>query len=176
MSKQVTYNQHPEQQARDIIDQKLEQAGWAIQSVKHFNRNSSLGVAVREYPTDSGPVDYLLFVDGEPVAIIEAKEENFGHKLNTVEEQSARYADSKLKYIEQAEIAFLYESTGVVTRFTNRNDPAPRAREVFNFHRPETLQKWANEGKTPCAPNLKPYLRSILTICLRLNSACAIAN
>ena len=36
MSKQVTYNQHPEQQARDIIDQKLEQAGWAVQSVKYF--------------------------------------------------------------------------------------------------------------------------------------------
>ena len=103
MNKQVTYNQHPEQKARDIIDQKLEQAGWTIQSVKHFNPNSSLGVAVREYPTDSGPVDYLLFVDREPVAIIEAKEENFGHKLNTVEEQSARYADSELKHIPQAD-------------------------------------------------------------------------
>ena len=123
MAKPVTYNQHPEQQARDIIDQKLEQAGWAVQSVKHFNPNSSLGVAVREYLTDSSPVDYLLFVDGEPVAIIEAKEENFGHKLNTVEEQSARYADSKLKHIPQADIAFLYKSTGVITRFTNRNDP-----------------------------------------------------
>ena len=106
MGKQITYNQHPEQQARDIIDQKLKQAGWTIQSVKHFNPNSSLGVAVREYPTDSGPVDYLLFVDREPVAIIEAKEENFGHKLNTVEEQSARYADSELKHIPQADIAF----------------------------------------------------------------------
>ena len=155
MTQQTTYNQHPEQQARDIIDQKLEQAGWAIQSVKNFNRNSSLGVAVREYPTDSGPVDYLLFVDGDPVAMIEAKPENFGHKLNTVEEQSARYADSELNYIQQAEIAFLYESTGVVTRFTNRNDPAPRAREVFHFHRPETLQKWANEGKNTLRAKLK---------------------
>ena len=155
MNKRVTYNQHPEQQARDIIDQKLEQAGWAVQSVKNFNRNSSLGVAVREYPTDSGPVDYLLFVDGDPVAMIEAKPENFGHKLNTVEEQSARYADSELNYIQQAEIAFLYESTGVVTRFTNRNDPAPRAREVFHFHRPETLQKWASEGKNTLRAKLK---------------------
>lgn len=155
MGKQITYNQHPEQQARDIIDQKLKQAGWTIQSVKHFNPNSSLGVAVREYPTDSGPVDYLLFVDREPVAIIEAKEENFGYKLNTVEEQSARYADSELKHIPQADIAFLYESTGVITRFTNRNDPAPRAREVFHFHRPETLQKWANEGKNTLRAKLK---------------------
>ena len=72
-----------------------------------------------------------------------------------MEEQSARYADSELNYIQQAEIAFLYESTGVVTRFTNRNDPAPRAREVFNFHRPETLQKWASEGKNTLRAKLK---------------------
>ena len=155
MSKQISHNQHPEQQARDMIDQKLQQAGWAIQSVQTFNPNSSLGVAVREYPTDTGPVDYLLFVDREPVAIIEAKEENYGHKLNTVEEQSARYANSQLKHIPQADIAFLYESTGVITRFTNRNDPAPRAREVFHFHKPETLQKWANEGKNTLRAKLK---------------------
>ena len=155
MTRPIFYNQHPEQQARDIIDQKLEQAGWMIQTVNSYNPNAGLGVAVREYPTATGPVDYLLFVDREPVAMIEAKPENFGHKLNTVEEQSARYADSELKNISQAEIAFLYESTGVVTHFTNRNDPAPRAREVFHFHRPETLQKWANEGKNTLRAKLK---------------------
>ena len=37
----------------------------------------------------------------------------------------------------------MYESTGVVTRFTNRNDPVPRSREVFSFPRPETMQEWA---------------------------------
>ena len=74
MTKPVTYNQHPEQQARDIIDQKLEQAGWTIQSVKHFNPNNSLGVAVREYPTDSGPVDYLLFVDREQIGRASCRE------------------------------------------------------------------------------------------------------
>ncbi|MFC0820494.1 type I restriction endonuclease subunit R [Moraxella marmotae] len=143
----MEHNQNPEQQARDIIDQKLQQAGWIVQKVNDFNPNAGLGIAVKEYPTDSGPVDYLLFVDRQPIAIIEAKEEQYGYKLNTVKEQSGRYANSRLKYISQAQIAFLYESTGVITRFTNRNDPKPRAREVFHFHRPETLQKWANEGQ-----------------------------
>ena len=67
MAKPVTYNQHPEQKARDIIDQKLEQASWTVQSIEHYNPIHSSYVAVREYPTDSSPVDYLLFVDGEPV-------------------------------------------------------------------------------------------------------------
>ncbi|STO55564.1 type III restriction protein res subunit [Canicola haemoglobinophilus] len=153
-------NQNPEQQARDLIDKQLIEAGWVIQNLKNYNPAAGLGIAVREYPTESGPVDYLLFVDRTPVAVIEAKEESFGHKLNIVEEQSSRYATSKLKYISKADIAFLYESTGVITHFTNRNDPTPRAREVFSFHRPETLQRWANEGKQTLRNKLKniPHL------------------
>ena len=41
---------------------------------------------------------------------------------------------------------FLYESTGIVTRFTDGRDPRPRSREVFNFHRPETLKEWFAQG------------------------------
>lgn len=36
-------------------------------------------------------------------------------------------------------LPFCYESTGVETRFTNGLDPEPRSRNVFAFHRPETL-------------------------------------
>jgi type I restriction enzyme R subunit len=33
----------------------------------------------------------------------------------------------------------VYESTSIITRFTDGFDPNPRAREVFGFLRPETL-------------------------------------
>ena len=36
---------------------------------------------------------------------------------------------------------FVYESTGVLTRFTDARDPKPRSREIFNFPRPETLRE-----------------------------------
>ena len=39
-------------------------------------------------------------------------------------------------------LPFFYESTGVETHFTNGLDPEPRARNVFAFHRPETLAEW----------------------------------
>ncbi len=63
----------PEGKARQQIDQKLEQAGWVIQDMKQLNLAVSLGVAVREYPTDSGPADYVLFVNRNAVGVIEAK-------------------------------------------------------------------------------------------------------
>jgi type I restriction enzyme R subunit len=48
-------NQNPEQITRDRIDEKLEQAGWKVQSNKKIDFGAGLGVAVREYQTDVSP-------------------------------------------------------------------------------------------------------------------------
>ena len=52
----------PEQKARQIIDKKLEQSGWIVQDMKQLNLFAGLGVAVREFPTSTGPVDYALLL------------------------------------------------------------------------------------------------------------------
>lgn len=136
-------NQTPEQIARDKIDALLEEAGWVVQSAKKVDFNAGLGVAVREYTTDVGPADYVLFADRKAVGIVEAKPEDWGHIITTVEEQSAGYASANLKWVRNSEpLPFVYESTGVITRFTDGRDPHPRSREIFNFPRPQTLQEW----------------------------------
>lgn len=136
-------NQNPEQKTRDYIDAMLSNSGWSVQDKKRIDFGASLGVAVREYDTDVGPVDYALFVDKQAVGVIEAKPEDWGHKITTVEQQSSGYAGAKLKWVKNNEpLPFVYESTGVITRFTNGKDPKPRSREVFSFHRPETLKEW----------------------------------
>lgn len=138
----------PEQKARKVIDKKLEQSGWIIQDVKSLNPTVSRGVAVREFPTDTGPVDYALFVNGIPVGVIEAKKSEAGENITTVEEQSARYANSTFKWIKiEYSIRFAYEATDNLIRFTDYNDIKFRSRTVFSFHRPETLERLlANEG------------------------------
>jgi len=60
-------NQTPEQIARDEIDKQLAACGWVVQDKMKINLATSLGVAVREYMTDVGPADYILFVDKKPV-------------------------------------------------------------------------------------------------------------
>jgi len=87
-------NQTPEEIARDKIDKLLESSGWIIQNKKHIDLSAGNGVAVREYYTDIGPADYILFVDRKPVGVIEAKKEDEGVRLTTVEEQSTEYAQS----------------------------------------------------------------------------------
>ena len=141
-------NQNPEQIARDRIDAMLREVGWVVQSKSEVQLSASKGVAVREYQTDVGPADYVLFVDRKPVGIIEAKREDEGHRLTVVEEQSANYANSKLKYLKNDPLPFVYESTGTVTRFTDYRDPKPRGRNVFSFHKPETIAEWLKKGKS----------------------------
>ena len=68
-------NQNPEQIARDKIDENLVASGWVVQKIEEINLHQSLGVAVREYSNDVGPADYVLFIDGKPCGIIEAKGE-----------------------------------------------------------------------------------------------------
>ena len=131
----------PEQQAREQIDKRLIQSGWVIQDFRQLNPMAATGVAVREFPTSTGPVDYALFVDGVPVGVIEAKKDSAGENISTVETQSGRYANSKLKYVSvDYRIRFAYEATGVLTRFTDYDDIKYRSRVIFSFHRPETLK------------------------------------
>jgi type I restriction enzyme R subunit len=112
-------NKGPEQQARDQIDDQLRQAGWVVQDRQALDPNVGPGVAVRDYPTDTGPMDYLLLVGGEPAGVIEAKREEGGQHLNRVEEQLGGYGTAELKHVGQADL---------------------------RFHRPETLAEWLAEG------------------------------
>ena len=155
-------NQTPEQAARDKIDGQLSNAGWIVQDNKKIDFSAGLGIAVREYQTSVGPADYILFVDKKPVGVVEAKPENWGQRITTVEEQSGSYAAANLKWVNNREpLPFVYETTGVLTRFTNSRDPKPRSREVFNFPRPETIQDWHSQSASLRArlqglPNLDP--------------------
>ena len=130
----------PEDKARVTIDKKLIESGWTIQDVKSLNLSASLGIAVREFPTSTGPVDYALFLEGIPVGVIEAKKSELGENITSVESQSARYATSTFKWIKnEYRIRFDYEATDKLTRFTDYDDIKYRSRTVFSFHRPETL-------------------------------------
>ena len=135
----------PEQLARQKIDAQLEKAGWLVRDRSTFNRMEGTGVAVREWPTPVGPCDYMLFVGGKAVGVVEAKPA--GVTLSGVGEQSRGYLQ-----VEEGKLATWanpllchYESTGEETKFCWMRDPKPRSRPVFSFHRPETLLEMAQD-------------------------------
>jgi len=139
----------PEEKARIAIDVKLKEAGYILQDLKDFNPVASLGVVVREFPTHSGPVDYLIFIRGVPVGVIEAKASHLGEKLGMAAEQSLRYIKSGLKHFaQQPEMRFAYEATDELTYFCDYVDEKARTRALFSFHRPEQLNAWLHDEST----------------------------
>ncbi|MEE8424024.1 MAG: DEAD/DEAH box helicase family protein, partial [Thermodesulfobacteriota bacterium] len=139
----------PEEEARDVIDAMLNEAGWDVQDIDNVNIHYKQGVAIREFPLKKGYgyVDYLLYVDGQAAGVLEAKK--VGETLTGVEIQSDKYSkglpDDLPAYYRP--LPFCYESTGVETRFTNALDPIVRSRQVFSFHRPETLSAWVGTSE-----------------------------
>jgi type I restriction enzyme R subunit len=129
----------PEKQARVLIDQHLQDAGWIIQDPNAINLGEGVGIAIREFPLNSGFADYLLYAEDKAIGVVEAKPK--GYPLTGVETQSSKYTNGLPKDLPhyRLPLPFAYESTGEVTRFTNSLEPDCRSREVFSFHRPEEL-------------------------------------
>ena len=136
-----------EARARVEIDRQLETCGWVVQSRTGMNLYAAQGVAVREFimANGHGRADYLLFVDSKAVGAVEAKPS--GTPLAGVEPQSAKYSTGLPANLSAPcrPLPFLYESTGDETMFTDGFDPDPRSRQVFTFHRPESLARWLRE-------------------------------
>ncbi|NCN65186.1 MAG: DEAD/DEAH box helicase family protein [Candidatus Altiarchaeum hamiconexum] len=144
------YILEPEAKVRhDLINPALEKAGWKVQHFKTADINSFKGVAVEYFQMGKGvgEADYVLFVDGNAVGIIEAKKE--GETLIGKEPQAQKYSEGFPENYHHVDmpLPFVYMSSGSKTRFTNIWDPKPRSREIFSFPKPETIEKWVNEGK-----------------------------
>src|SRR5437870_4729920 len=134
----------PEAKAREKIDALLKQAGWLVQDREDMNLTAGEGIAVREFKLEKGHgyVDYLLFVDGNALGVVEAKPA--GYSFTSVEFQAKKYVEGLPASLTAPHkpLPFAYISTGEETVFINELDPQPRSRPIFSFHRPETLRQW----------------------------------
>lgn len=83
-----------ESDTRHIVDQQLRDAGWEVDSdllrySKGTRPEKTKNIAIAEWPTKSGPVDYALFIGFELVGLIEAKKSE--KDVPGVLQQTARY-------------------------------------------------------------------------------------
>jgi len=153
----------PEDRARENIDKLLTAAGWIVQNKKEANLTAGRGVAVREFPMKPGhgEADYLLFLDGAPIGVVEAKKE--GETLTGVELQTTKYSKGVPDNLPtpRRPLPFQYQSTGIETRFTNLLEPDARSRSVFSFHRPETHDQWLTQELQHPGSTLRAKLRNL---------------
>src|SRR6185295_111059 len=115
---------------KERIDPRLDSLGWKKAPFAGAHRTE-------EHPTDHGPADYVLHLDGSPVSVIEAKKLTVGPQ--NVLTQAQRYAralrDSNACFGEYR-VPFLYSTNGEVTWFHDIRHPLNLSRRVATFHTP----------------------------------------
>ncbi len=67
--------ERPEEKARKNIDSMLVASGWSVQNLDDYDFGVSIGVAIREFSIGRDAADYLLFLDGKAVGVVESKPE-----------------------------------------------------------------------------------------------------
>jgi type I restriction enzyme R subunit len=84
-----------EQATRALIDQQLRDRGWVANTVElRFGKGTrptkGVSLAIAEWPTQSGPADYALFVGEVCVGIVEAK--RYRRNISAAVDQAERYS------------------------------------------------------------------------------------
>ena len=151
------------------IDPRLKSAGWEIAAFRPDLDLARLSKhAVTEYPTDNGPADYALVVDGQILGIVEAKKVTLGPQ--NVLTQAERYSKGvKAGPIDERgyRVPFLYSTNGEVIWFHDVRHRLNRSRPVARFHEPAALTemfgrdiedelRWFGENPNAHA-RLRPY-------------------
>ncbi len=107
--------------------------------------NRTAADAIEEFPTDSGPGDYLLYLDGQPVADVEAKKLEVGPQ--NVVEQAKRYArslaNSPFHFGPQGyRLPFVYATNGELIYTCDLRDTLAQTRQIARFHTPDALREF----------------------------------
>ena len=129
------------QTRKELIDPEIRAAGWNIapfipdKPLSAYNR-----CAIEEYPTDNGPADYALCIDGKILGIVEAKKLSLGPQnvLNQAERYS-KGATNNLFNFDGYRIPFLYSTNGEVIWHDDVRHTMHRSRKIFHFHTPDAL-------------------------------------
>ncbi len=151
------------------IDISLHKRGWKVIPYKEGLDTSTCNQhAVGEYPTDNGPADYALFINGQLLGIIEAKK--YGIGAQNVLEQAKRYArgvkDATGRWGEYR-VPFLFSSSGEQVFFLDVRNPLNISRPLQDFFTPEALTEFFNRDEKAATdwftqnpidnPRLRPY-------------------
>ena len=128
---------------RLLIDPRLRADGWRVVSyARWLAGDRTTADAVEEHPTDSGPGDYLLYLDGRPVADVEAKKPEVGPQevIGQAKRYSRTLSDSPFHFGE-ARIPFVYSTNGYLVYHADLRPSLVAQREVARFHTPAALRE-----------------------------------
>lgn len=139
---------------RQLIEKMLQGCGWL--KMVNFTKGAKYDTcAVREYETTNGPADYVLFVDGEALGIVEAKKVAIPPQnvLSQAQRYSRGYQEGKFRFGE-FRVPFIYSTNGEVVWFQDLREDLSRSRQVAKFHTPEAMREMLSVDRGQALANL----------------------
>ena len=113
----------PEQKARVLIDQMFEDAGWKVVTRDDYSPSLSAAAIVEGILQGGKEADYLLFINGKAVGVLEAKKATTDVSSDKVTSQAEGYTQKLTKYYQYyaKPLPIVYVSNGQVTLFRDKD-------------------------------------------------------
>jgi len=124
--------------------------------------------ALEEFPTDNGPADYALYINGKIVAVVEAKKVTLGPQniLSQAERYATGISGSPFNY-SGFRVPFIYSTNGEIVWYHDLRNSLNRSRTVAKFHTPDALSERLREkfevscqrlaSRDNAHPMIRPY-------------------
>jgi len=124
------------------IDPLLKTLGWTVVPFEPSRSLSSYqDCAIEEYPTENGPADYALCLNGQIVGVVEAKKVGTGpQEVLTQAQRYSRGCSNSLLNYDGFRVPFLYSTNGELIWFHDVRNKLSRSRKVTQFHTPNALR------------------------------------
>ncbi len=134
----------PEEIAREKIDRALKRAGWAVVSREDYSPNLHAAAIKESLLKGQREADYMLFLEGKAIAILEAKRDDIDLEAAAAEQAEA-YAHELLDWETYWEkpLPFVYLANGNSILFKNLKDDEPKYVNLNTIHSPEQMAKLA---------------------------------
>lgn len=164
----------PEEQARVLIDEMLAAAGWAVVPRSEYLDVPHAQAVTEALTKGNNEADYLLFLDGKAIGVLEAKRAENSLGMH-VAEQTAKYSAGALPWYQTwtKPLPFLFMCNGDKLFFRNTLDPTSEFESIKKLFTPKQLVKLAREhnlkidSEFAALPVLPPVEPNGLRLCQR---------
>lgn len=154
----------PEQKARVKIDQMLKDSGWTVVPRDDFTPDAVNAQAVEENLMKGNlEADYILYLDGKAIAVLEAKREE--NKLGLeVAEQAQNYGNILPDWVQawKTPLPFIFLCNGDLLLFKDMRETKPSYKVIKKMFTPKEIVNLAGDdiksqfAKLPALPPVGP--------------------
>ena len=133
----------PEEKARVKIDQMFVDAGWRVVDREAYSPTITAAAIREALLIGNNEADYLLFINGKAVGVLEAKREEIDVASDRVCEQAIRYTRYAPRCYQSYErpLPFIYQSNGNTTLFRDCREEDSDYDSLNRIHTPKELVK-----------------------------------